>query len=150
MSNFSKIIVAALILLTCLVMYLFVTGCSSGSSTKPPAQSKRNSYDTVRVLAAFKSAATGQADAAIIKKVFIPDTLSWKEVSPGIQKMLPGPDSFYIISYTVPIRDSTGNVKKDSSGKPMLQIQNVATDKKWVRSGFENIDSTIRELNELK
>lgn len=132
----------------CLICFL-VFGCS-GKSTNQSSKATHKDSTPVKVLAVFKSAATGQAEAGIIKKVFVADTLSWKMDGNSRQELKYGPDSFYIITYNLPMMDSTGKEMRDSAGRPRFKQQEIPTDKKWVRSGWENLDSAIKELNELK
>lgn len=133
----------------CLICFL-VFGCSDKSTNQSSKAPNRDSSGPVKVLAVFKSAGTGQAEAGIIKKVFVTDTLSWKMDGSLRQELKYGPDSFYIITYNLPMMDSTGKEMRDSAGRPRFRQQEIPTDKKWVRSGWENLDSAIKELNELK
>lgn len=146
MFSFKKTILY-LLLLTGICIFCFkCAGKSSGSSKKSGIDSVRYS----RVLAVFKSAITGQPDMGVIKKVFVPDTLSWKDIGRSEMKLMRGPDSFYAITYNLFMLDSAGNQMRDSAGKLRFRTQEIETDKKWVRSGWENLDSAIKELNELK
>lgn len=139
MFNFKNVII--------LSIALFCFACNndkSRTSVKVPVG------DTVRSLAVFKSAASGIAEAGIIKKFYVADTLTWKMDGNDRQILTGGLDSFYLIAYSLPVSDSTGSYLKDSSGKTKTMQQEIPTDKKWVADGFQNLDSAIRYINALK
>jgi len=126
--------------------------CNNSSSNNQPAKLHR---DTTNVIALYLAAdSTHEVRQGPMKRV-IADSFMYFDVDTITKKKIWIKDTGYLINYYLPI-DSAISKKNnnvpifDSVGKRILYPFVVYTDKRFVRSGWENVDSAVSELKRLK
>lgn len=124
------------------IIFLSCTEKNSGSGNKP----EKISYDTTDVLALYKSAETGAVNEGIIKRVIF-DTLSYFNTDINTKKKMWGKDTIYLITYTLAIDSAYAKLNnvpmRDSLGRQKYINPRIPTDKKYVRTGWDKIDSLV-------
>lgn len=135
------------------VIAFLLPACQSckSSGNNPPQKITR---DTTTILAVYKSAQDGEPKADFIKRVVL-DTFTYFDTDKTTKKKMWGKDTFYIITYTLAIDSALSKTYnkpiKDSAGRQNYMFTTVLTDKKYVRSGWNKIDSAfLKEIKDQK
>lgn len=128
------------------IMILFA--CNNEKNTRP----EKLQRDTMQVLALYKSAQDGLIKYDLMQRV-IADTYDFVDVDTVTKQKRWVKDSFYLITYMLPIDSATSKKNNnlpitDSVGKKILYPFPIATNKRYVMSGWNSADSNA--INKLK
>lgn len=127
--------------------------CNS-SSTNNGVKPEVLQHDSIPVLAMYKSAMTGQVQYGIVTRVVI-DTFAYVDTDSLTKMKKWTKDTTYIVSYPTEVDSLISkryNVPLlDSSGKKYSINLIINQDKKYVRSGWDRVDSiAVKELMNQK
>ena len=139
-----------------ITILMALIACNNSPSNNKPDKPQR---DTVPVIGVYVSALSANDTAREIKygqmKRVVADSFMYFDVDTITRKRKWGKDTGYIITYYLPIDSAISKKNKnipilDSLGKKILYPFDVHTDKKFVRSGWENVDSAASQLKRQK
>lgn len=120
-----------------------VIGCNSRNDTGQPAVIQR---DTSQVLALYKSAIKAEVLSGIIGRVVV-DTFTYIDTDSVTKIKRWVKDTTYLIAYPTKVDSAISRQYKvpiyDSTGKQNVLNLIATTHKKFVRSGWERIDSVV-------
>lgn len=125
------------------IVIAFAFGCNDSSGDSKPAILRS---DTTTVLCFYKDLYTGRVVYGFTKRI-VHDTLMFITIDSTTQVKKWTKDTSYIQTVSVPIDSTRSRILKvpikDSTGKQNYAAYDVPCQKRFIRSGWDHVDSTL-------
>lgn len=150
MKNGSSILAAMVFIGATLLLVPSSCNNSGSTTSKRPAKLHR---DTTRAVIVYLAADINDVKYGPSRRV-VADSLMWVTTDTVTQKKIWTNDTAYLITYDIPVDSNIARRYNlpllDSNGKKYSAPFEILTHKRFVRSGWENLDSAINQLRRLK